>query len=267
MSDNTAPIAGNMDFMANLNANADTNADADANLNVNTNFDLGTNFETDPFTDAEVNQIAQDVAALQEAQLQQQLAEAALLAEKERSPDPEQEMRELNNITNAGEVPLLIYGGKNNRFLGCLNCHFKYKLSIWNNKGPYGSNQSLVSIWNDQYEFGSELSTVCPWNPLGGTPPAVVDTNGNFYGFLTLNPNQQMRFMNNFTNTLLQKHDDIAVDTTLYYQQIFANYLERSTIPLEVLKDMPTTMPTLAAQEPAPDNDFNFNLNLNLPNI
>lgn len=164
---------------------------------------------------------------------------AELKALKERTPDPQIELSELNALTAAGEVPLLLYGGNDNRLLGCLNCHYSLRLSVWNNKGPYGSALSFHSIWNPQYEFGSELSSLCPWNPYASTPPVVVDTNGNFYGFFTTNTNQSTRFSNNFVDTLVRDHDIIGANSSLYYQKLFPEHLDKKTIPLHTLEKMP----------------------------
>ena len=164
---------------------------------------------------------------------------AELAALQARTPDPEKELAELNAITTSGEVPLLLYGGNNNSFLGCLNCNFKLRISVWNKQGPYGSVLSTVSIWNQQYEFGNEASPLCPWNPYASTPPVVVDTNGNFYGFFTANTNQQSRFNNNFVATIFRDHNNIASDSSLYYQQLFAEHQESKTIPLELLEALP----------------------------
>ena len=83
---------------------------------------------------------------------------------------------------------LHLYGGANNKqYLGCLNCNEFSAKSIWNEFGDYGSEFSEKSIWNDFSEYGSEFSSYSPWNEYSSNPPAILDSNGGFYGYLTIN--------------------------------------------------------------------------------
>ena len=82
----------------------------------------------------------------------------------------------------------MIFGGKDhNIYLGCLNCSEFEKDSVYNQYGPYGSEFSKISIYNHFGPFGSSFSDLSPCNPFANYPPVVVDQDGNFYGYLTLN--------------------------------------------------------------------------------
>lgn len=83
---------------------------------------------------------------------------------------------------------LLLFGGQNhNVFLGCLNCSKYDSGSVWNKFGDYGSKFSDKSIWNKFGTYGSKFSDESPWNRFGQTPPVIVDREGNFYGYFTVN--------------------------------------------------------------------------------
>ena len=83
---------------------------------------------------------------------------------------------------------LLLFGGPaNEEFLGTLN-QSKYEAdSIWNQYGTHGSPFSPNSIWNEFGTYGSSFSRFSPWNSFTTTPPVVVDSAGNFYGYFTRN--------------------------------------------------------------------------------
>lgn len=88
----------------------------------------------------------------------------------------------------AEEPVLLLLGGENHdKFLGCLNCS-KYDLSsVWNKYGEYGSKYNSDSIWNKYGTYGSKYNSLSPWNKYSSDGPVVVDPDGNFYGYFTLN--------------------------------------------------------------------------------
>jgi hypothetical protein len=89
---------------------------------------------------------------------------------------------------------LLFGGGNHDKFLGCLNCA-KYETSSLHNKySDFGNRYSSDSIFNKYGDFGSKYSATSACNPYATDPPAVVDRQGNFYGYLTLNRyNSQVR--------------------------------------------------------------------------
>ncbi len=93
------------------------------------------------------------------------------------------------NATQAQtNVALLLFGGDGHKtFLGCLNCSEYDSGSICNKYGQQGSKYSSNSIWNMYGNFGSKYSSQSPWNQYASNPPAIVDREGNFYGYLTAN--------------------------------------------------------------------------------
>lgn len=93
------------------------------------------------------------------------------------------------NSTQAQDnVALLLFGGNGHKtFLGCLNCSEYDSGSICNEYGQYGSKYNNDSIWNEYGNFGSKYSNDSPWNQYASNPPAIVDKDGNFYGYLTSN--------------------------------------------------------------------------------
>jgi predicted small lipoprotein YifL len=93
------------------------------------------------------------------------------------------------SVSSASQVQtLLLFGGPSHKvFLGCLNCG-KYDLnSVWNKFGTYGGRYSSFSIWNKYGTYGSIYSNESPWNKFAQSPPAIVDRDGNFYGYFTAN--------------------------------------------------------------------------------
>lgn len=97
------------------------------------------------------------------------------------------------SAAQAQNVPLLLFGGKNDReFAGCLNCGKYDDESVCNKYGDYGSKYNDKSIWNKYGTFGSKYNLASPWNAYG-EGLAIVDSDGNFYGRLTLSNQNQSR--------------------------------------------------------------------------
>ena len=55
--------------------------------------------------------------------------------------------------------------------------------------GPYGSEFSSKGIFNEFAGFGNEFNSSSPWNEFSTSKsvPVLVDRNGNFYGYFTIN--------------------------------------------------------------------------------
>lgn len=83
---------------------------------------------------------------------------------------------------------IMIFGGSGHDvYLGCLNCSEYDSDSVFNEYGTYGNEYSTDSIFNEYGQYGGEYSSYSPCNEYSTTPPVVVDKDGNFYGYLTIN--------------------------------------------------------------------------------
>ncbi len=83
---------------------------------------------------------------------------------------------------------IMIFGGSNHDvYLGCISCSEYSSDSVFNEYGSYGSEYSTTSIFNEYGQYGGEYSSYSPCNEYASNPPVVVDQDGNFYGYLTIN--------------------------------------------------------------------------------
>lgn len=89
---------------------------------------------------------------------------------------------------NSVAQTLHLFGGKNHdKYLGCLNCDKYNEKSIWNQYGEFGSKYNEYSIWNSYGIYGGSYGEFSPFNQYSATPPAIVDKEGKFYGYFTIN--------------------------------------------------------------------------------
>lgn len=117
---------------------------------------------------------------------------------------------------------LLIYGGSDHDvFLGKLNADCYDSESIWNEYGTYGSKYSSKSIWNEYGTYGSEYSSYSPWNEYASTPPVVVDSRGNFYGYLTANEFISQRHSSRLVDFICRHYKQIRDDLSSWYNELF----------------------------------------------
>lgn len=117
---------------------------------------------------------------------------------------------------------LHLYGGDNNKqYLGCLNCNNYDSDSIWNEYGNYGSSYNSNSIWNEYGTYGSEYNSYSPWNEYSSLPPVVVDKEGNFYGYFTVNAYKSKRADFDLVLTIYKYHKEIRKDVSGWYDKIF----------------------------------------------
>ena len=123
---------------------------------------------------------------------------------------------------NASAQTLHLYGGDNHDvYLGCLNCNNMNTNSIWNQYGTYGNSYSLNSIWNQYGTYGNKYSLYCPWNGYGSNPPVVVDRQGNFYGYFTVNQYKSKRADFGLALTIYSYYNLIRSDVDKWYHKIF----------------------------------------------
>ena len=93
--------------------------------------------------------------------------------------------------TSSDTSEIHLYGGPSESvYLGCYSCPNNDSDSICNEYGSYGSEYSLTSVWNEYgFTFGNQYSLSSPWNKysLSADVPALVDGDGDFYGYFTIN--------------------------------------------------------------------------------
>lgn len=92
---------------------------------------------------------------------------------------------------SGGRAPaakMMIFGGPDHKtYLGCLTCSKFEADSVLNRYGEHGSPYSGESIWNRYSDYGSRYSSYGVCNRYATDPPVIVDSQGTFYGRLTLN--------------------------------------------------------------------------------
>ncbi|MDY2588200.1 hypothetical protein [Winogradskyella aquimaris] len=117
---------------------------------------------------------------------------------------------------------LHLYGGENHdEYLGCLNCDKYSSSSIWNEYGTYGSRYNSNSIWNQYGTYGSDYSSSSPWNTYASDPPVVVDKDGGFYGYFTVNEYKSKRATFDLALVIYKYHKEIRENVGEWYDEIF----------------------------------------------
>lgn len=117
---------------------------------------------------------------------------------------------------------LLIYGGEDHDvYLGKLNASEYDSESIWNEYGSYGSKYNSNSIWNEYGRYGSSYSSYSPFNEYATYPPIIVDSQGNFYGYFTLNKYKPQRANLDLVNIICAYFEEIREDVDEWYDKIF----------------------------------------------
>lgn len=125
-------------------------------------------------------------------------------------------------ICSFGQKSLHIYGGKGHDiYLGCINCDSYNTNSIWNEYGTYGNSYNSKSIWNDYGSFGSEYSNTSPFNSYASDPPVIVDKDGGFYGYFTVNEYRSKRSTLKIALVICRNYELIRDDVSGWYEKIF----------------------------------------------
>lgn len=117
---------------------------------------------------------------------------------------------------------LYIYGGEDHDvFLGKLNASKYDSKSIWNEYGTYGSEYNTNSIWNEYGTYGSAYSSYSPFNSYASYLPVIVDEEGNFYGYFTVNKYKSKRANFDLVNIICEYYESIREDVDEWYDKIF----------------------------------------------
>lgn len=129
--------------------------------------------------------------------------------------------RSKKGFTTNGEK-ILIYGGENSEvFLGCLNCDKFDKESIWNTMGDFGSVFGQFSIWNKFREYGGQMGNYSPFNQFSKKPPILVDSNGNKYGYFSVDSFYKQSTDLKLAIYIVENWETISEDVNSAYVDIF----------------------------------------------
>src|SRR4051812_18120947 len=97
------------------------------------------------------------------------------------------------DVTNAEQPKLLIFGGANHEvYLGCL-CEGDNPESVFNLEGEYGSGRSPTSLRNKRAPYGSSYEDTSACFNRAKHPPSVVASDGKALGLLTTNASLKKR--------------------------------------------------------------------------
>lgn len=117
---------------------------------------------------------------------------------------------------------LLIFGGEDHDvYLGKLNASEYDSESIWNKYGRYGNEYNTNCIWNEYGKYGNEYSNYSPFNEFASYPPVLVDAQGNFYGYFTVNKFKSKRANFEIVNIICEYYKEIREDVGEWYDKIF----------------------------------------------
>ncbi|WP_245688745.1 hypothetical protein [Riemerella columbipharyngis] len=78
-----------------------------------------------------------------------------------------------------------------------------------------------MSLWNEYGNYGSNYSSTSPWNNYASYPPIVVDKEGNFYGYFTINGYKGNRANFRLALILYGNYERIRQDVSGWYEKIF----------------------------------------------
>lgn len=108
---------------------------------------------------------------------------------------------------------LLLFGGPNHdEYLGCLVCSEFKRDSICNGFGRYGNEFSTKGMFNSFAGYGNSFNSKSPWNEvsMSKSVPVVVDRDGKFYGFFTINDSRSDAV--EFAEVLKKMYNDASGD-------------------------------------------------------
>lgn len=88
--------------------------------------------------------------------------------------------------------------------------------------GKLNANEyDLESIWNEYGTYGSKYSQYSSFNRYANYPPVIVDINGNFYGYLTVNKYKNNRAEFDIVNAIYKFYEYIRDDVSKWYSKLF----------------------------------------------
>lgn len=69
--------------------------------------------------------------------------------------------------------------------------------------------------------YGSAYSSYSPFNSYASYPPVIVDEEGNFYGYFTVNKYKSKRANFDLVNIICEYYESIREDVDEWYDKIF----------------------------------------------
>src|SRR3989344_1059053 len=81
---------------------------------------------------------------------------------------------------------IIMGGGSQDRFLGCLTCGEFTQDSVWNQYSRHGW-ENKFGTWNRFGEHANPYGPNSACNQFGTNAPVLVDRQGEFYGRLSVN--------------------------------------------------------------------------------
>jgi len=127
----------------------------------------------------------------------------------------------LSPLSISAQALHLFGGSDGDDYLGCLNCNIYESNSIWNEYGTYGSSYNSESIWNEYGTYGNEYNSSSPWNAYSTNPPGIYDSEGVFYGYLTVNEYMHNRADFDLAVLVCEFHELIRGDVSAWYNKLF----------------------------------------------
>ena len=102
-----------------------------------------------------------------------------------------------------------------------MTCDGEQPYSIWSPLSDYGSTHNPKSIWNERGKYGSKTSNYSPYNTKAKYPPRVIDSNGKFKGYLTVNKKNPDRLQGAIADLICDRRDMVLKDGVERYAKIF----------------------------------------------
>lgn len=104
---------------------------------------------------------------------------------------PAENYSQTDTITRSCDFPLHLYSNDGKVYLGKMVTSKYDSDGLWNTYGDYGNKYNSDTIWNEYGTYGSKYSNESAFNKYASKPPKIVDDNGNFFGYLTVNSSIQ----------------------------------------------------------------------------
>ena len=85
----------------------------------------------------------------------------------------------------------------------------------------YGMSTVLMEVSIIPIQYGIAYSSYSPFNSYASYPPVIVDEEGNFYGYFTVNKYKSKRANFDLVNIICEYYESIREDVDEWYDKIF----------------------------------------------